>query len=177
MTHPVMVAGQIFGLGPVNLYRSIGLTMLARFTILVLMLACVPISYAAGFVLEDIQGRVHRLEDYRGKWVLVNFWATWCSPCLTEIPELNSLHNAHRGKDLQVIGIAMQSGSKSRVADFARAHGITYPLVLGDFKMARQIGAVDVLPSSYLYNPSGEQVSYHAGVVTRADIESYIKDK
>jgi thiol-disulfide isomerase/thioredoxin len=174
MTHSAMVAGQVHG--PAGLQRSIGLAMLARCMMFVLMLVWLPVSNAADFVLEDIQGRIHRLEDYRGKWVLVNFWATWCSPCLTEIPELNSLHDAHKDKDLLVIGIAMQSESRNKVAEFARSHDIAYPLVLGDFKMARQIGTVDVLPSSYLYNPKGEQVSYHAGVVTRDAIESYIKN-
>ena len=60
---------------------------------------------AEGFLLEDIQGNTHRLEDYRGKWVLVNFWATWCPPCLSEIPQLNSLHNAHKDKDLFLFSI------------------------------------------------------------------------
>jgi len=176
MADSALFAGQVIGHGPASLHRSIGLTMLARCIMFVLILVWLPVSIAAEFVLEDIQGRIHRLEDYRGKWVLVNFWATWCSPCLTEIPELNSLHDAHKDKDLLVIGIAMQSESRNKVADFARAHGITYPLVLGDFKLARQIGTVDVLPSSYLYNPMGEQVSYHAGVVTRATIESHIEN-
>ncbi len=143
---------------------------------LVLMLAFSPASHAADFELEDIEGKIHRLEDYRGKWVLVNFWATWCSPCLTEIPELSSLHDAHKDKDLLVIGIALQSESRSTVADFAREHGISYPVVLGDFKMARKIGSVDVLPSSFLYNPKGELVNYQAGVVTRDVIENYIKN-
>jgi thiol-disulfide isomerase/thioredoxin len=145
--------------------------------LLALFLACSSPSLAADFVLEDIQGRTHRLADYRGKWVLVNFWATWCPPCLSEIPELVSLHDAHKDKDLMVIGIAMQSGSRKIVADFALAHDISYPVVLGDFKSAKQIGAVDVLPSSFLYNPRGEQVSYQAGAVTRAAIETYIKNK
>jgi len=151
--------------------------MLARSLLFALsMLACLSIGNAADFVLEDIQGKTHRLADYRGKWVLVNFWATWCSPCLREIPELSSLHNDHKDQDLLVIGIAMQSETREKVADFAKAHGISYPVVLGDFKISRQIGIVDVLPSSYLYNPKGEQVSYQAGVVTRAVIESYIKN-
>ena len=77
---------------------------------------------AQEFTLEDIQGKTHRLADYRGKWVLVNYWATWCPPCLDEIPELISLHNAHHDKDLLVIGIAMDSGSTRKVADFAKAH-------------------------------------------------------
>ena len=151
--------------------------MLGQCMMFLLLLACLSISHAADFVLEDIQGRTHRLADYRGKWVLVNFWATWCSPCLSEIPELSSLHNAHKDKDLLVIGIAMQSGSRKEVDDFAQAHRISYPVVLGDFKSARQIGAVDVLPSSYLYNTKGELVSYQAGAVTRASIETYIKNK
>jgi thiol-disulfide isomerase/thioredoxin len=145
--------------------------------LLALLLACSSLGQAAGFVLEDIQGKTHRLADYRGKWVLVNFWATWCSPCLSEIPELISLHEAHKDKDLLVIGIAMQSGSHKKVADFAKAHHINYPVVLGDFRTAKQIGAVDVLPSSYLYDTKGELVSYQAGEVTRASVETYILSK
>ncbi len=161
--------------------RTAGKTTCSGFTstglLLVLLLVCPSLGNAADFVLEDIQGKTHRLADYRGKWVLVNFWATWCSPCLSEIPELISLHDAHKDKDLLVIGIAMQSGSRKKVADFAQTHGISYPVVLGDFKAAKQVGAVDVLPSSYLYNPKGEQVSYQAGEVTRTAVETYILGK
>jgi thiol-disulfide isomerase/thioredoxin len=138
------------------------------------LLACSWVSQATDFSLEDMQGKTHRLSDYRGKWVLVNFWATWCPPCLDEIPELISLHNAHHDKDLVVIGIAMDSGSNKKVSDFARIHGISYPVVTGNHKIAAQIGAVEVLPVSYLYNPKGEQVSYQAGQVTRASVEAYM---
>lgn len=132
---------------------------------------------AQGFSLEDIQGKTHRLADYRGKWVLVNFWATWCPPCLDEVPELISLHNAHKDKDLAVIGIAMDSGARRKVADFVAAHGMNYPIVLGSRKITAQIGAVDVLPVNYLYSPQGELVSYQAGQVTRASVEAYIQKK
>ena len=134
-------------------------------------------GYAADFSLEDTQGKTHRLADYCGKWVLVNFWATWCPPCLSEIPELTSLHNAHKDNDLVVIGIAMDSGSSKKVANFAKAHGISYPVVLGNRKIAAQIGELEVLPTSYLYAPNGEQVSYQTGEVTRESVETYIKNK
>jgi peroxiredoxin len=145
--------------------------------VLAFLLACSLTSHAADFSLEDMHGKTLHLSDYRGKWVLVNFWATWCPPCLDEIPELVSLHNAHQDKDLSVIGVAMDSGSSKKVADFAQAHGISYPVVMGNRKVTDQIGAVEVLPVSYLYNPKGEQVSYQAGEVTRASIEAYIKNK
>jgi len=142
------------------------------------LLLALPLSgHAAGFSLEDLQGNTHRLEDYRGKWVLVNFWATWCPPCLSEIPELSSLHDAHKDNDLVVIGIAMDSGSSRKVADFSQAHRISYPVVMGNRKIAAQIGELNVLPSSFLYSPNGEQVSYQAGEVTRESIETYIKNK
>jgi peroxiredoxin len=129
------------------------------------------------FTLEDIQGKTHRLSDYRGKWVLVNYWATWCPPCLDEIPELTSLHNAHHDKDLLVIGIAIESGSRSKVADFVAAHRMSYPIVMGDRTVTAQIGEVDALPVSYLYNPQGDLVSFQTGEVTRASVETYIRKK
>lgn len=145
---------------------------------LLLLLLTLPLSgRAAGFLLEDTQGNTHRLEDYRGKWVLVNFWATWCTPCLSEIPELTSLHDAHKNKDLFVIGIAIESGPSNIVADFALAHGISYPVVMGDRKITAQIGEMEVLPTSYLYNPKGGQVSYQAGEMTRESVETYIQNK
>jgi thiol-disulfide isomerase/thioredoxin len=135
-------------------------------------------GYAADFSLEDLQGKMQRLADYRGKWVLVNFWGTWCPPCLDEIPELVSLHNAHQDKDLLVIGIAIDSGSRKKVAAFAKAQGISYPIVMGNRKVTTQFGdEVDVLPVSYLYNPKGELVSFQTGEVTRASVEAYIQKK
>jgi len=134
-------------------------------------------GFAADFTLKDLKGKSHSLADYRGKWVLVNFWATWCRPCLKELPELNGLYGAHKDKDLVVIGIAMDSGSGRSVADFVRVHRINYPVVIGNSRIAAQIGEVEVFPTSYLYSPAGEQVSYQAGEVTREDVETYIKNK
>lgn len=142
-----------------------------------LSLLLLPLSaLAADFLLQDMQGKTHRLADYRGKWVLVNFWATWCPPCIAEVPELIALHDAHKDRDLVVIGVALDS-TRSSVAEFVSKRNISYPIVLGNYKMAAQIGEVEVLPTSYLYAPNGELVSYQAGDVTRESVETYIRNK
>jgi thiol-disulfide isomerase/thioredoxin len=128
------------------------------------------------FVFKDMQGKVQRLSDYKGKWVLVNFWATWCPPCLEEIPDLVDMHNARSSSDFAVIGIAMSS-SRESVFAFAKQLEISYPIVFGDDKSAAQIGRVEALPTSYLYDPTGKLVSYQSGMITREAIEAYIRSK
>lgn len=131
---------------------------------------------AQGFVFKDMQGQAQRLSDYRGKWVLVNFWATWCPPCLAEVPDLVELHEAHRKSDLVVIGVALESSEKS-VKQFIDKKHVSYPIVVGDYDLAAQVGEVEALPTSYLFDPTGKLVSYQEGMVTRSSIESYIKNK
>ncbi len=131
---------------------------------------------AKDFVFKDTQGQTQRLSDYHGKWVLVNFWATWCPPCMAEIPDLIALHNAHKDKDLVVIGVSMDS-TREAVKKFVAKHGITYPIVVGDYKLAGQIGEVEGLPTSYLFDPDGKAVVAHTGVVTQASLEEYIRSK
>jgi len=145
-----------------------------------LLAACLllaTLSVAANeFVFRDMQGSAQRLSDYKGKWVLLNFWATWCPPCLEEIPDLVEMHNARKDKDFVVIGVAMSSSSDSVIA-FTRQMEISYPIVLGNDRIVAQIGRVDALPTSYLYDPTGKLVSYQSGMVTRDAIESYIRSK
>lgn len=134
------------------------------------------VASAESFVFKDMQGHDQRLQDYRGKWVLVNFWATWCPPCLEEIPDLISLSEAHKNKDLVVIGVALDS-TKESVVEFVAKKKVSYPIVVGDYDLAAQVGEVEALPTSYLYDPSGKLVSYQQGKVSQASVESYIKSK
>ncbi len=131
---------------------------------------------AESFVFRDLQGHEQRLQDYRGKWVLVNFWATWCPPCLEEIPDLISLHEAHKDTDVVVIGVALDSTRES-VVEFVSRKKVTYPIAVSDYDKAAQVGEVEALPTTYLYDPAGKLVSYQQGMVTRASVESYIRNK
>jgi thiol-disulfide isomerase/thioredoxin len=147
-----------------------------RFILLAALLLAAGGAAAQGFVFKDMQGQAQRLSDYRGKWVLVNFWATWCPPCLEEIPDLVALHEAHMKSDLVVIGVALESTRESVVQFVAKKH-VSYPVVLGDYELAEQVGEVNALPTSYLFDPTGKLVSYQEGMVTRESVESYIKSK
>jgi thiol-disulfide isomerase/thioredoxin len=134
-------------------------------------------AVASEFTLKDTQGHVHHLNDYRGKWVLVNFWATWCAPCLEELPELASLYNAHKDTDLIVIGIALEYPSPKIVQDFVKERTIPYPIVLGDYKLAKQIGTVEALPTSFLFDQTGKMVSHQTGTVTKASVEKFMSSR
>lgn len=147
-----------------------------RLLVVAALLPSAGAAFAESFMFKDLQGHEQRLQDYRGKWVLVNFWATWCPPCLEEIPDLISLHEAHKKTDLVVIGVALDSTRES-VVEFVARKQINYPIAVSDYGMAAQVGEVEALPTSYLYDPTGKLVSYQQGMVTRASVESYIKNK
>jgi thiol-disulfide isomerase/thioredoxin len=144
----------------------------------VLLLLCLSLfagsAIALEFTFKDTQGKFLRLADYRGKWVLVNFWATWCPPCEQETPDLVALHNAHKNTDIVVIGVALDS-TRPSVADFVAKYKISYPIVIGSYTLAEaQVGPVNALPTSYLYDPTGKLVSFQEGMVTGKEIETYI---
>lgn len=131
-------------------------------------LLLVPASSMASenWSLTDTNGKMVRLSDYKGKWVLVNFWATWCPPCLAEIPHLNAM----KRKNIVVIGIAVSYSGANEVLDFMKDKKITYPVVLGNEDVAAKFGGIDSLPTTFLYSPDGMLVGQHEGQLTQEDI-------
>jgi len=141
---------------------------------LLLALAMLPAA-AADFSLTDSHGKPHRLSDYRGKWVIVNFWATWCAPCLEEIPDLVAI--AESRKDVRVLGVAMEFQDSKQVLQFAEGLFVNYPIVLGDRKTADQVGKVVGLPTTFIYDPHGKLAVRHVGKITRKQIERLLDRK
>jgi thiol-disulfide isomerase/thioredoxin len=133
-------------------------------------------AQAEGFRVTDTNGKVHTLAGYKGKWVLVNYWATWCPPCQEEIPDLIALHE-NRNNNLVVIGVAMDYRNAKQVTDFADGLLVEYPIVLGTPEVVRQIGPVQGLPTTYLYNPDGKMVAQQVGAITREAVEGFIASK
>ncbi|NOT18161.1 MAG: TlpA family protein disulfide reductase [Sulfuriferula sp.] len=140
---------------------------------IILMLSLMTTS-AWAFSFTDTKGQTQSLDAYKGKWVLINFWATWCPPCLEEIPDLISLHDKYSKTKLVVIGVAMDYRDPKQVIDFADSMFISYPIVLGTPKIAAQVGPVQGLPTTYLFNPEGKIVAYQVGALTKAAVEKYI---
>ena len=124
---------------------------------------------AEGFSLRDINGKTHTLGGNQGKWVVVNYWATWCPPCLEEIPDLIALHESR--KDVVVIGIALEYTDANEVRKFADDNLMSYPIVLGNEQVTAQIGTSGVLPTTFIFNPQGKLVKTKRGTISRQELE------
>ena len=124
------------------------LKMGALFIALLLLPLPYSQAYAGGWSLKDIEGVKLKLADQKGKWVVVNFWAPWCPPCIAELPELNSLQQQHQ--DVLVIGIALQYHTKQEVLDMVKKLSVSYPIVMGDEDIAADFGGLVGLPTSLL---------------------------
>ena len=144
-------------------------------TALLLILSIGHAAWAGNWNLKDKDGAHYTLSGLHGKWVLVNFWAPWCPPCIQEMPDLVALQQQH--KDLQVIGVAVMYGSRKEVTDLVNKKSISYPIVLGNEDTAGDFGGLTGLPTSFLYSPSGKLVEHIVGPVTQVDIERKILDK
>jgi thiol-disulfide isomerase/thioredoxin len=146
---------------------------LSRTILLAALVALASVAHAAGFDVTDTQGRRHRLADYHGRWVVVNFWATWCVPCIQEIPEIAAFAKSH--PNVVVIGIATDSEDPAKVKRFAAKLGHGYPLVLSDDRIERQLGHPAALPTTKIYAPDGKLVYDRAGRVDRRFLEATTK--
>lgn len=148
--------------------------MLKRSVIGMAFLGLSMLANASDFSFTDTQGQTHSLASHQGKWVLVNLWATWCAPCLAEMPQLEALSRSRN--DLVVLGLAVDGQNARRVVQFAEKLNITYPIIAGDADVVQQFKPKGY-PTTILYDASGKQVLVKEGPITRQEIEDVLNRK
>lgn len=126
------------------------------------------------FTLTDMKGVEHKLSDYRGKWVVVNYWATWCPPCLVEIPELVDFHEEHKDKDAVVLGVNFEDISLNGLKQFSEEYFMNYPVLRTKPGPESELGPIPGLPTTYLVSPEGEVVARQVGAITSKLIADFI---
>ncbi len=129
---------------------------------------------APDFSRTDIQGRPFSLRDYRGRLVLLNFWATWCGPCLLEVPRFAAWQHTYGPAGLQVVGVSMDDHAAPVRRIYAKYH-LNYPVVMGDAPLGTAFGGVLGLPLTFLIDPHGRIVARYQGEPDLNRIESQIK--
>src|SRR6202522_789133 len=127
---------------------------------------------APEFSLRTVEGKKLSLSDYKGKAVLINFWATWCAPCKIEMPWLVSLRNQYAGQGFEILGVnADDAGTpRMKLVKFGQEQGLNYPLLVGDDAMSRKYGGVEFLPTSYFVGRDGQIIGGTAGVVFQSEV-------
>ncbi len=131
-------------------------------------------AVAPDFSLQDLNGQPLDLASYRGKVVLLDFWATWCTPCRGETPHFVEFQNKYREQGLQVIGISMDDGPKP-VRAFYEEFKMNYPVALGNEKVAEAYGGVLGLPVTFLIDRDGRVATKYVGEVQMTVLEQGIK--
>jgi len=130
---------------------------------------------APQFALKDVNGRTVRLRDYRGKVVLINFWATWCPPCRAEMPDLVRLQRDYSRHGLQIIGITYPPEKKARVRRFARSLKVNYPIILGTRQIRARFSLEETLPLTVVINRDGKVIEIISGILLREEFDEKIK--
>jgi len=145
-------------------------------------LLVVPFAFSArgqspDFELKDLAGRTHRLSDYRGNWVVVNYWATWCPPCLEEMPELAAFHERYGEQGVVVLGVNLEEIDPAELEAFVDSLMVDYPVLLSGMLPPDGMPAIRGLPTTLVIAPSGEIVATRLGGVTAALLEDIIRSE
>ncbi len=142
---------------------------------------------APAFALEDISGKKVSLDSYKGKAVLINFWATWCGPCKIETPWLIELRNKYAAQGFEILGISTEGDDlakddkagwakdKAAIAKFVAQQNVPYPILVDGDSLSQEYGGLDAMPTSFFVDRKGTVVAAQMGLTSESDIESNIK--
>ena len=129
---------------------------------------------APNFTLVDTNGKKIKLSDYRGKVVILDFWATWCPPCRKGIPDLIEIQKEFKNK-VAIIGVSLDTDTKGDVVPFIKNFGINYPVVLGNQDIVQAYGNIEAIPTSFVIDKKGNIVNHHVGLTPKETYLSEIK--
>jgi len=149
-----------------------------RLLLTLALLFLFPAAMAAkpGFALKDLDGVERHLSDFRGTWVVVNYWATWCPPCIDEMPELMDFHEAHQSAGVTVLGVNVEEIEVRDLRQFVESLFVDYPILLSGSYPPEAMPAIFGLPTTFIVSPDGDIVATELGPVSQAYLEQAIRD-
>jgi thiol-disulfide isomerase/thioredoxin len=130
---------------------------------------------SAAPVLHDSNGNTVNFADYQGKWLIINYWATWCKPCYKEIPALNAFYAAHKDKDVVMFGVSYDQAPPEKLAGLIKQIGVQFPTLTSDPAAQLRVKEVDGLPTTLVFYPNGKLKQVLMGEQTQASLEKAIK--
>jgi peroxiredoxin len=130
---------------------------------------------APDFALTDADGRTIQLSAFRGRVVVLNFWATWCNPCRVEIPWFTDFQRRYQNRGFCVIGVSLDEDGWSAVRPFISRHGVNYPIVLGGDRVTQAYEGLESLPTTLIIDRNGRVAATHVGLVSKDVYEKNIE--
>ncbi len=130
---------------------------------------------APDFTLPDLEGNSLTLSDFKGRVIMLNFWATWCPPCRKEIPDFVELYEKYKDEGLLIIGVSLDKGDSRTVKQFSKNYKINYPIVLGNVNVTQDYGGIRGIPTTFVIDRKADIKKKYVGYRSKATFEEAVK--